>query len=598
MRILAGPWLGLSAEYMLPALRAQPDVDLVVMAQSGHPELNPDVEYDLSEGFEAILERLPGGFEPDFLLYWMPQSRPLPSGIERCPFPVVACIGDWNHSFHGLRDISRAFDFILTDRKGVDVFRRAGCERVEHALLYGFDPATHHRIPGIAKTCDVGIVGTVGSAVHPARARLLGRLASSGRHKVSIQTDLYGEDYARAVNQARLTFDYSIRGEMNMRAYEAAACGSLLLLEDDNLEVRDVFEDRVHCVLYNEGNLDDLVDYYVSHDAERERMMEAAYERVQGYTYERQFARLLGRIQQLDVAKQDRSRRAFFDLGPAGRGRARAAHLTQCLTTAVTDGAPLAALQELQGEVTAEANPIALTNVGFVCAYFDSGAAAQNAALHSFDAALQVCPDHVLGWTNLAEVRWATGDVHRAGKAFEMGLAVVDDTPAELFSECFPLPSVRGIFRFEFERVSTEFVDDREGYTAAMRSLYRWYLWDRIGDVRLRQESWEEAAGAFRSAVAEKPFPPTRFKLAKALARLKQIDAAVREARVVVEEDPFNFEARGLLAQGLLQFSGTEAWRRECADALRIVQACPKFASLATAFEAQLSEAHAVASVT
>src|SRR5207245_4611385 len=104
------------------------------------------------------------------------------------------------------------------------------------------------------------------------------------RYRLRLAGGGFNEEYTRMMNATRITFNRSIRGEMNMRCYEAAACGSLLFYEEENAKIREFFEDRVHCVLYNDHNLEELIDYYLAHHEERERITAPARERVEHYS--------------------------------------------------------------------------------------------------------------------------------------------------------------------------------------------------------------------------------------------------------------------------------------------------------------------------
>ena len=59
---------------------------------------------------------------------------------------------------------------------------------------------------------------------------------------------------------------------MNLRFYEAMATGSMLLANrlTPASGLFELFEDRKHLALYDDENLEDLVEYYLEHPEERE----------------------------------------------------------------------------------------------------------------------------------------------------------------------------------------------------------------------------------------------------------------------------------------------------------------------------------------
>ncbi len=64
---------------------------------------------------------------------------------------------------------------------------------------------------------------------------------------------------ARTYSAARIAFNRSIRNDVNMRVFEAVACGSMLMTNDlsDN-GLATLFRDGMHLATYREG--DDLLD--------------------------------------------------------------------------------------------------------------------------------------------------------------------------------------------------------------------------------------------------------------------------------------------------------------------------------------------------
>jgi hypothetical protein len=78
-----------------------------------------------------------------------------------------------------------------------------------------------------------------------------------------------------------------------MRTFEAAAAGALLFQEAGNLEVPTYFADRRECVYYDSGNLEELLEYYLEHEEERERIARAGRERAREYTWGRMWQEIV-----------------------------------------------------------------------------------------------------------------------------------------------------------------------------------------------------------------------------------------------------------------------------------------------------------------
>src|SRR5262249_24998057 len=97
--------------------------------------------------------------------------------------------------------------------------------------------------------------------------------------KVVIAQGVYGDDYRALLRRARVVFNRSIRSECNRRVFESAAAGCLPGQEEENREIALFLRPGVECVLYNAGNLETILEHYLSHEEERRSIARAAWER-------------------------------------------------------------------------------------------------------------------------------------------------------------------------------------------------------------------------------------------------------------------------------------------------------------------------------
>lgn len=256
-----------------------------------------DLDYEFGRDSYADLTGKTGGIKPEFLLFFMPEFFGVPAGIEDSPFPAVAIISDWGVNLEAMARIAPFFSRLVVDYPGLETFRGLGFQNVTYVPLYGFYPSLHKRMPEVEKIYDVTMIGNLNDLVHSARSRYLKRLSNFyPRYNIKFLTGLYGEDYARTVNASKITFNHSIRGEMNLRCYEALACGSLLFLEEENQEARLYLKDRVHCVYYNEWNLEKLLEHFLTDGEEREAIVRKGWEFIQDFALPRQLQRLLAAV--------------------------------------------------------------------------------------------------------------------------------------------------------------------------------------------------------------------------------------------------------------------------------------------------------------
>ncbi|MGK0153299.1 MAG: hypothetical protein ACI9SE_000243 [Neolewinella sp.] len=260
-----------------------------------------DVDFDPSRGnWHELAAALPDGFEPDLVLIYWPDQEPLPDGMEHCPVPVVGVVSDYNLSLPYLVGLWPMFDSLLCDRHGQELFERLSFANVRYWCQFA-QKRPFHRIYDDVTTrdIDIGFAGNLNPIVQRERAGWIERvqqLPSRGIHS-DVRQGICGEDYGRFLNRCRIGWNRSIRGEMNLRAFEVPACGALLMMESDNLEVRDFFVPDEECVLYDDDNFEATVEQLLRDPARTKRIANAGHRRVQDH-------RLGNRLHELqDIAK-------------------------------------------------------------------------------------------------------------------------------------------------------------------------------------------------------------------------------------------------------------------------------------------------------
>lgn len=89
----------------------------------------------------------------------------------------------------------------------------------------------------------------------------------------------YGEELAKMYSATKIVLATFSHYTSHFRVYEAMACGALPMLryvpdEDDLTNLRDKFKENEHFVFYyGKQDLNDKLDYYLTHEAERQRIV-------------------------------------------------------------------------------------------------------------------------------------------------------------------------------------------------------------------------------------------------------------------------------------------------------------------------------------
>ena len=236
-----------------------------------------DYHFDPAETTSEVIGRIGREWQPDVLVCWTPELFPPPLAVEQCPIKTLAVVSDWNIYHPQLEHNLARYDTVLSDRLGTECLRLCGAAPRYLFPLYSQCSLLHRRLK-VRKDIDIAFVGSPYHGVHRKRGRLLERVATlSDRYRVVITSNLFDEDYTGMLNRARIVFNHALRREMNLRCFETLACGSLLFVEEDNLEVRDYLTDRENVVLYRPDNLLELAEYYLANPREAERIAKKGY---------------------------------------------------------------------------------------------------------------------------------------------------------------------------------------------------------------------------------------------------------------------------------------------------------------------------------
>ena len=239
-----------------------------------------------------ILPLIPAAERPEALVIASPEYLPIPPDLASFPGPKMLLITDWNVCLRFLPDLCPLFDFCFTDWPGYRLLRRAGVANVFHQPLFGHDSAGFRPL-GLDRNLDVSFCGNLNAGLHGERNRLLARVARwAGARPVHLR-QAFGPGYVEVLNRSRLVFNYAIRGEANMRLFEAMACGAVPLVEAANQEVPILFQEGKHYFRYHPDRLEARLDELLADPARIAAVAEAARTEAARHTKAAQIRALL-----------------------------------------------------------------------------------------------------------------------------------------------------------------------------------------------------------------------------------------------------------------------------------------------------------------
>ncbi len=463
-----------------------------------------DVAVERRDTWEDVLARLPRGWRPDFVALFL-AYRAISPCLWEAPVPVVGLAADWSVLWHCYRHAVPRCDVVFTDPRGVRVLRRAGAENVRHGNLFGCARALLDGAPEVERDIDVLYVGSLHPAHKLDRLSRIGRIvrACSDDWNVVVRNDVDRTEYRRLLLRSRIVFNHAVRGECNLRTFEAVAGGALLFQEDENEEVRQYLAPEREYVSYTAETLEPLLERYLEDEPERARIARAAHERAASFSFDALWR---------EIVEQVPDKRVRAGGGPVS--------LRHRYWEAVSASTGPGCTGEVEGELLAELDGLPHDAERHTMAAVVGAKQAQRrgtfdracvAALeHHLRRAVDLAPARAIFRLNLAEALWRLGRDDEAAaecrRAIRDCVLDGDDLDAGHFPPAFDT------FRVEWERAGWAHAGSPEDERRAKESLVRWRMHGilaAVGDdldhyraaVELRDDLWVSHAGLGRALV-------------------------------------------------------------------------------------------------
>lgn len=232
----------------------------------------------------------------DLLIWWGTQEG-VPLDLSDIPVPKAWVISDW-YNHWPILDFSRHFNWVFCDQRLKEVLtpKTSSQTQVIYRSNYAFVPQL---IPPEDKTRDIDIlfVGSTLAQKYRQRNKYLLRLAQMNTFKTHFAQGLTEQAYLSLLTRSKIAFNHALRQEMNLRAYEAAACGAALMMSEDNREVDLFLYPDQEYIPYNAENLETKIEYYLKHDSKRIALAQRAKATLSLHNYEYKFRTLVEFLQ-------------------------------------------------------------------------------------------------------------------------------------------------------------------------------------------------------------------------------------------------------------------------------------------------------------
>ncbi len=534
--------------------------------------------YTLStETYQDILNRIPQGVSIDYLLYFFLENNCIPAGIENSPFPTIAVISDWSINLEAIARVAPFFSYLLVDYPGVLSLKKLGFEQVNEVSLFAFNPggASLNEIP---KAYDVSMIGNLNDVVYEERARYLKRLTLLGdKYNVKIFAGVFGADCVQVIRSSKITFNHTIRGEMNVRCFEALAYGSLLFIEDANIECKRYLEDKVHCVYYNEDNFENLIEHYLNCDKEREAIVQNGFQFIQTIkdTPMQRLVKKVGEIgkdiraRQPEAASWSVDKKAISRVFHAFNSTERSTRFTY-----IRDAFPLFNKAEASYYFAGGLWFLELSDLA------EASIRVQHLeqCVQWFRKTLDLDPHFVTAYLNLGQAYLKLGRGDEARASFETGLSQVEQG-----AQCDVLATlVHPVYQNEWRMEKDKrFALGEKDFS----KLFLAKLWEGLGDALVTLLKLDRARESYEKALSYEVWEWALYrKVGDTLVQMNQPQKAIEAYERTLRIRPFYVEVWEVLLRlyRLTDEKNKEEQLRE--EIRRIIKCFPSFEPLRTRF--------------
>lgn len=217
--------------------------------------------------------------KPELFLWVDPAGRYFPHDIETLLFPTACYLIDV-HLGHWRKETAKFFDVVFLAQKDfVDEYKQAVGHDQVYWLPLGAASDVHfdHKVERIY---DVGFVGNlIREHQTSGRGRRLEALSKSFKTNDFSQSFTPAE-VGKIYSQSKIVFNNSISGDVTMRLFEGTACGALMLTNETQNGIDELFNVGEEVVTFSDDkDLFDKVKFYLEHPEQRQQIAQAGQKR-------------------------------------------------------------------------------------------------------------------------------------------------------------------------------------------------------------------------------------------------------------------------------------------------------------------------------
>jgi len=246
---------------------------------------------------ESLIKKIKPKYRPNLILQVDSPFLLYLSNLQKVNCKTAFFWTDYTIKFPILRHYAKCFNYIFIPSKTfIPILERAGLKNI-FPLQFGIDSKIHQDFR-VRRTIDVGFVGHVSTIHNPKRSFYLEYLKQNV--PLTIKTDIYEQELAMFYSKCKIVFNLSVLPGINMRTFEALACGALLVQNASCSEINDYFTNGKDFVSYRScKQAANLIKYYLAHPKEAEMIARSGQRKaLKNHSYQKRTEELIKIIEE------------------------------------------------------------------------------------------------------------------------------------------------------------------------------------------------------------------------------------------------------------------------------------------------------------
>ena len=223
--------------------------------------------YRLSNWFD-IKQKLPEGFNPELVIFHDDSAPISILGLDKIDVTTIFYSVDTHHHFNFHNQLGLFFDHTFIAQKDYMPFFSDMGVKAKWLPLW----ASRYLEPETTKENDAVFVGTLNRELNPERVVFFEEL-----QKICELTVMTG-NFCEIFPRSKIVINQTVKKDLNFRVFETLISGAMLLTENIDNGLSELFKDGEHLVTYEKGNIHDAaqkIKYYLENPSEALKIAEA-----------------------------------------------------------------------------------------------------------------------------------------------------------------------------------------------------------------------------------------------------------------------------------------------------------------------------------